>query len=94
MDLQNPSQNQFWSLLAKKMYNEANAEELQELHSILLHNPNLHHHADLLAEMWQQIDMNSQGTESAYMRHVMKYKDDFFVKEAHEATLIEESLFE
>ena len=85
---------QFWSLLAKKISGEANAEELQELHSLLLNNPNLHHHADMLEEMWQQLNINTQGNESAYMRHVMKYKDEFFIKETTEEILIEESLFE
>ena len=94
MDLHNPSQNQFWSLLAKKISKEANAEELQELHSILLNNPNLHHHADMLAEMWEQLKTKAPGNEAAYMRHVMKYKDEFFVKENPEETVIEESLFE
>ena len=94
MDQRSPSQNQFWSLLAKKLSNEANAEELQELHSILLNNPNLHHQADMLTEMWQRVDINAPGTEAAYMRHVMKYKDEFFVHETHETTLIEDSLFE
>jgi len=94
MDLHNQSQNQFWSLLAKKMSKEATTEELQELHSILLNNPNLHHQADMLAEMWQQFDKNAPGNEAAYMRHVMRYKDEFFVKENSEETLIEETLFE
>ena len=92
MDLHNPSQNQFWSLLAKKISKEANAEELQELHSILLNNPNLHHHADMLAEMWEQLKTASPENEAAYMRHVMKYKDELFVKENPEEVLIEESL--
>jgi len=92
MDLHSPSQNQFWSLLAKKMSKEANAEELQELHSILLNNPNLHHQADMLEEMWQQLNTNTTGNEAAYMRHFMKYKDEFFVKESSEAILIENSL--
>ena len=94
MDLHSPSQNQFWSLLAKKMSKEANAEELQELHSILLNNPNLHHHSDMLMEMWEQLKSTAPGNEAAYMRHVMKYKDEFFVKENPEETLIEESLVE
>ena len=94
MDLHNPSQDQFWSLLAKKMSKEANAEELQELHSILLNNPNLHHHADMLMEMWDQLKTAAPGNEAAYMRHVMKYKDEFFVTENPEQTSIEESLFE
>ena len=94
MDLHNPSQNQFWSLLAKKMSKEANAEELQELHSILLNNPNLHHHADMLMEMWEQLKPETPGDEAAYMRHVMKYKDEFFIKETPGESANEESLFE
>ena len=85
MDLHSPSQNQFWSLLAKKMSKEASAEELQELHSILLNNPNLHHQADMLEEMWQQLNTNTPGNEAAYMRHFMKYKDEFFIQEGSEA---------
>ena len=92
MDLHSPSQNQFWSLLAKKMSKEANAEELQELHSILLNNPNLHHQADMLEEMWQQLNTNTTGNEAAYMRHFMKYKDEFFVKESSDTTLNENLL--
>ncbi len=94
MDLHNPSQHQFWSLLAKKMSKEATAGELQELHSILLNNPNLHHHADMLMEMWEQLNTAAPGNEAAYMRHVMKYKDEFFVKENPEEIVNEESLFE
>ena len=94
MDLNSPTQNQFWSLLAKKISKEANAEELQELHSILLNNPNLHHHADMLVEMWEQLKTTAPGNEAAYMRHVMKYKDEFFIQENPEEILIEDSLFE
>jgi len=76
------SQNQFWSLLSKKLSKEASSEELQELQSILLNNPDLHHHADMLTEMWQQRAVNnSDGSEAAYIRHIMKHKDEFFVEE-------------
>src|SRR5688572_908023 len=92
MDLHSPSQNQFWSLLAKKMSKEANVEELQELHSILLNNPNLQHQADMLEEMWQQLNTTIPGNEAAYMRHFMKYKDEFFVKESSDTTLNENLL--
>ena len=82
LDQNNSSQNQFWSLLSKKLSKEANAEELQELQSILLNNPDLHHQADMLTEMWQQGIINkSIGSEAAYMRHIMKHKDEFFVEE-------------
>ena len=77
-----PSQHEFWSLLSKKLANEATSEELAELHSILLNNPDLHHQADMLTEMWQQgIIYKSEGSEAAYMRHIMKHKDEFFVEE-------------
>lgn len=80
------SQNQFWSLLSKKLSQEAGPEELHELHLILLNNPELHHQADLLTEMWKQ-QLNNRGTvvnESAYVRHIMNHKDDFFADEPHE----------
>src|SRR6188768_1527535 len=78
----NSSQDQFWSLLSKKLSKEANAEDLEELHSILLSNPDLHHHANMLTEMWQQGSLNKGiRNEAAYMRHIMKHKDEFFVEE-------------
>ena len=78
----NSSQGQFWILLSKKLSNEASFEELQELQSILLSNPDLHHKAEMLTEMWEQESINiSAGSEAAYMRHIMKHKDEFFVEE-------------
>jgi len=79
----NPSQSQFWSLLSKKLSSEATSEELAELQSILLSNPDLHPQADMLAEMWQQQGLinKSFASEAAYMRHIMKNKDEFFVEE-------------
>jgi hypothetical protein len=78
----NSSQNQFWGLLSKKLSKDANAEELQELQSILLNNPDLHYQADMLTEMWQQGLLNkSVGSEAAYIRHIMKHKDEFFGEE-------------
>ena len=78
----NSSQGQFWILLSKKLSNEASFEELQELQSILLSNPDLHHKAEMLTEMWEQGSANSNaGSEAAYMRHIMKHKDEFFVEE-------------
>jgi transmembrane sensor len=79
-------QNRFWSLLAKKLTNEANPVELQELRSILLNNSELQHRAEILTEMWQQQPMTgSSDSEAAYMRYVMKHKDDFFSEENSEA---------
>ncbi len=85
MDQSNSSQNLFWSLLSKKLSGEANTEELQELNLLLLSNPDLHHHADMLTEMWMQQKISSNaGGDAAYMRHIMKHKDEFFVEENNE----------
>lgn len=81
-----PSQDQFWILLSKKLAGEASPEELQQLHIILINNPDLHHHADMLTDMWQQGGKpDTTESEAAYMRHIMKHKDDFFIEEpSHE----------
>ena len=86
MDNQNiPSQHRFWSLLSKKLANEATEIELDELQSILVSNPNLHHQADLIAEMWEQgSQAGNFANEAAYVRHVMKHKDEFFIDESNE----------
>ncbi|HEU5168814.1 MAG TPA: FecR family protein [Chitinophagaceae bacterium] len=82
LDQNSSSQNQFWSLLSKKLSKEATPEELRELQSILLNNPELHPQADMLTEMWQQRVINSNvGSDAAYMRHIMKHKDEFFLEE-------------
>src|SRR4030095_14339024 len=81
-DQNSSAQNQFWNLLSKKLSKEASPEELQELQSILLNNPDLHPHSDMLTEMWRQgLVNNSAGSEAAYMRHIMDHKDEFFVEE-------------
>jgi ferric-dicitrate binding protein FerR (iron transport regulator) len=73
------SQNQFWSLLSKKLSQD-------ELHLILLNNPELQHQADMLTEMWKQPLKNRDIVinESTYVRHIMKHKDDFFADVLHE----------
>ncbi len=77
------SQGQFWILLSKKLSNEATSEELAELQSILLNNPDLHPQVDMLREMWQQgLIYKSVDSEAAYIRHMMKHKDEFFVEES------------
>jgi transmembrane sensor len=90
-----PFQNQFWSLLSKKLAKDATREELEELQIILLNNPDLHHQADMLTEMWQQgIINNSAGSEAAYMRHMIKHKDEFFVEESPERINSDDTSFE
>lgn len=84
LNQRDPSEHEFWSLLSKKLSNEASSEELAELQSILLNNPDLHPQADMLTEMWQKglISNNNVGSETAYIRHMMKHKDEFFVEES------------
>ena len=78
----NSSQGQFWILLSKKLSNEATSEDLVELQSILLNSPDLHPQIDMLTEMWQQGSVaNNVRSEAAYMRHIMKHRDEFFVEE-------------
>lgn len=84
-DQNNPSLYKFWRLLSKKLSNEITTEELAELNSILLKNPELHHRADMLSEMWQQKPSNNcLENEAVYMKHIMKHKDEFFVEEISE----------
>lgn len=97
MDQSNLFQQQFWTLLSKKLSGEATEQDLQDLHMILLNNPDLHHQADLLVEMWQQSSRNNVASaEAEYVRHIMKHKDEFFVEETsvgtnHESYLVEET---
>ena len=89
------SQGQFGILLSKKLSNEATSEELAELQSILLNNPDLHPQADMLTEMWEQGSINnSAGSEAAYMRHMMKHKDEFFVEQSSEGINSDDTVFE
>lgn len=77
-----PPQNQFWLLLSKKLSKEASTDELLELQSLLLTYPELHHQSDMLTEMWnQQAKAGNYVSEAAYMKHVMKFKDEFFTEE-------------
>ena len=82
-----PSQEKFWSLLSKKLADEATPGELQELQSILITNPELHHRADMLGEMWQrQKEHNHSESESDYLRHFMKHKEELLQEEVDEVT--------
>ena len=80
----NFSQDHYWQLLSKKLAGEATAAELETIETTLLQNPDLQHQADMLSQMWKQ---NSQkelsGSEAAYMRHLMKHKENFFTELPH-----------
>lgn len=72
-------------ILSRKLANEASSEELSELDSLLLLNPGLQWQAEMLMQMWNQFpETPHSGVESAYMRHLMKYKVDFFQQQTGE----------
>lgn len=84
-----PSPDHFWGLLSKKLANEASPKELQELQTFFLNNPELYHQADLLTSMWEQIPQTgTPESEAAYMRHLLKHKDELFDEEIHEEVII------
>lgn len=88
MDQSNSSQHRFWSLLSKKLSGEAGTADLEELERILIGSPDLHHHADLLTAMWEQQKKNNKvAGEAAYMRHIVKHKDEFFVEENQDQSI-------
>jgi transmembrane sensor len=77
-----PTDELIWSLLAKKMANEALPEELELLHGLLIKNPELQNQVELLTLMWLQTPpINPAVSEAAYMRHLVNYKDEFFKEE-------------
>jgi ferric-dicitrate binding protein FerR (iron transport regulator) len=83
MDNQNyPTDELIWSLLAKKLANEASAEELKILHDLLIKNPELQNQVELLTQMWlQSPPVNLAISEAAYMHHLVNYKNEFFKEE-------------
>lgn len=85
-----PSTDRFWSLLAKKLANEATAEEILELNSFYINHPEHIYQTDLFSAMWQQQNRQTDNTESerAFMRHLLQHKDEFFNDEIQEADIL------
>jgi len=80
----------FWNLLLKKLCGEASEDELRELQEILTDHYDLNHQADLIMQMWKQHpDEDGHESESAYLRHLLKHKNEFFSDE-HLAVTAEE----
>ena len=87
-----PSEDRLWSLLSKKLTNEALAEELQELEVLLILNPELQQQAELLTEMWRQpAQQYPAESEAAYMRHLVNHNDVFFNEEISEEAVLYEN---
>jgi ferric-dicitrate binding protein FerR (iron transport regulator) len=84
----NLPEDRIWSLLTKKLTNEALPEELRELNSLLLKNPELQHQAELLTQMWCQApESNLAESEAAYMRHLVNHKNEFFQEETADGAI-------
>ena len=69
------SQQRFWHLLAKKISNEANPEEIRELEEIMRLNPDWHYSAQHIQDIWGlTIKENPATTTDAFLRHLEKMK--------------------
>jgi ferric-dicitrate binding protein FerR (iron transport regulator) len=78
-------EDRIWSLLSKKMANEANPEELAELDELLKKNIQIQHQVELLTQMWlQDPGINLTECEAAFLRHLVNHKDEFFIEESAE----------
>lgn len=75
----NSADHYFWKLLSKKLSGESSETELNEFQNLLNKNPELQHHAELISAMWDEKSINDQHEgETAYLRHILKFKSDFF----------------
>jgi ferric-dicitrate binding protein FerR (iron transport regulator) len=64
-------QDQFWSLLAKKLSGEASAEELAELSRLLKENPHLSYAAQNLTDLWKLPPReDKEAAEAAFQSHL------------------------
>lgn len=84
--------DRFWKLLAKKLASEITVEELQELNEFILTDPELNYQADLFTGMWQQIPPDATSeSEHAFMRHLLRHKNEFFTEDHQEKKISSET---
>jgi len=70
------SPSRFWNLLAKKIAGEATAEELHELESLLLANPDWAYQSEQIQQLWQsKSDTNQRESELAFEQHFQRMKE-------------------
>jgi ferric-dicitrate binding protein FerR (iron transport regulator) len=68
-------QHRFWNLLAKKLANEATAEETQELEDLMRVHPEWHYAAQHIEDIWGlSLKDNPQAAEDSYLRHLNRMK--------------------
>lgn len=65
-------EERIWLLLSLKISGEATEEELQELRSALLRDPDMEMKAELLGNIWTKGDCGEANTESFFRRHIQR----------------------
>jgi len=69
------SQQRFWNLLAKKIADEATAEEIRELEDLMRLNPDWHYSAQHIQDIWGlTIKENPNTSSEAFIRHLERMK--------------------
>jgi transmembrane sensor len=71
------SDNRILQLLARKLANEATADELSELQDLLDQYPDGLYYEEFLKQLWAKPAVNETDTEIAYQLHKLKYADEF-----------------
>ena len=62
-------------LLARKLSGEATPEELAELDLLLIHQPELTYHAEMLTQLWNEEKMRPAArTENPWKRHMSRHR--------------------
>ena len=82
--------NKIWELLSKKLSGEASVPELKELEDVLKDSPELHYPMQTVADLWHQNEVNSEDTNSAYLKHCNRMKElgvDFEYAETNQELL-------
>lgn len=65
------NQNEFWTLLAKKLAGEANEEELAQIEELLQQHPELVYSAEKLQDIWIMEPKKSQPfSEDSFLEHL------------------------
>jgi ferric-dicitrate binding protein FerR (iron transport regulator) len=79
----NSIQHRFWNLFTKKVAGEASAAELKEFDQLLKEYHGFQHQVDMLSQMWQQeSQVDLKASEEAFVRHLLKHKNEFFSGES------------
>lgn len=80
-----------WSLIAKKLMNEASTEELKELEEILRQNPELHYPLQTITDLWNtDTRQDAAQAEQAFLRHLSRMEELHTQYTAHNDPIVHE----